>query len=1481
MADQDPSTPSSPTGPSGTADERLAALQNLEDGEAKKQSQMKWVDGANYGMLGADLGYGAYAAGTAATAAGATGAAAAGAAALAAVPAVVALGGAWLLGKIGVTGAVEKGAEWLGDKLGLSIGKGDPHPACVGDDIAHSSGFWGMVAGLAIGVAIGAAVAATVATGGLAGAVIVGACMAGGLSLGSGLAAASQSMGSNCGKIASGSGNVTFEGKAAARVTDIIACDKHPGPEPLVEGSLTITVNQLPIVRIGHSSHCSGKVNSGRKSILIDKTTGQFGPKNPELTAGEEFFAGLVGGLLGAKLGGMIGGRAPGEPNKSAEREGVKEETATKCNDPIDVATGEMVEMRADISIPGVLPLTLARRYRTRSNDDGLLGPKWSVSWSRYLRLDEGHLARFFDGGGLAITFEAPEEELNGINLREPRYRLEGTRAAPRVLDDETRQILVFAPLADGVVSRLERIEDWNGNVIAFEYDTFGRLTTLRHTAGYSLVVAYQGAAATMSSVTLREASGETRRLVDYVYDGGLLSQVSSFQHGTFRYTYDAHGWMTSWSDTDQTEVRYVYDDAGRVVETGTRQGYHNGRLAYEAGRTHVFDADGEWIYEHNAEGLVTGEVNPLGQRLQREWHLGRMTSQTDALGRRTDFIHDELGKLVGLCTPTGATTTFKYDTHRRLTVIAEPGRGPVVLEYDLRHRLIARTESDGTLKRYRYGEHGELLRVVDGAHETRLDYDAQLLPMAMRLPTGARIGLHFDVLGRLQEQTDPDGNVTRYAYVAGERNPRGGISRITLADNATYDIAYSSEGLPVEQVDPLGRVTRCVYGPFDLLIATVDAAGQTTRFEYDHKTRPIRVINALGEVWEYRYDCAGRLIEEVDWGGRVTHYTRDAVGRLLKKTLPDGSTWRYRYDAENRLVALHAGDARLIYRYDAAGRLSMAAVRADTTHITRFRYDANGRVVEEDQGGQLLRHVYDARGLRRERKTPHRTTHYEYDPLGALTSVGGLRILRDAHGRETARLVGDFVLQRQYDPVGRIVRQAAGPRSAFDAMKDDPLHALEQLVRQGYRYDGSGQLTQVDTDCDCLTYQYDLRGQVTALASVRQEVEHYAYDAAQNIVARGRRGPSDRRHYLAGGLLQRVGYASYRYDARGRAIEKTVARPGFRPKTWRYSWDGLNRLIKVMTPEGRTWVYRYDAFNRRVEKIDVRAGEAERFVWDRYALAERWACKRDGTTGQVVTWHITPESVPIAQETDAGMYPIATDQVGLPKAIFDETGQAVWRADHTLWGSVLSTRCAANDAAGIDSTLRFPGQWADEESGLSYNLHRYYDPDIGQYLSPDPIGLEGGLRTQGYVETPNAWVDPLGLAKCPVREINGTKIHGTGQKDGTPGHDQLSELIANKLAMSGKFTDVYLNRSYNFANGKGVSIRRPDIMAVDVNGKVHAIELASKTDMGAKLPTLTTRNQAAMNNLPPANQGEIIVLDHPYDAPTIKNALDQLISII
>jgi hypothetical protein len=135
-----------------------------------------------------------------------------------------------------------------------------------------------------------------------------------------------------------------------------------------------------------------------------------------------------------------------------------------------------------------------------------------------------------------------------------------------------------------------------------------------------------------------------------------------------------------------------------------------------------------------------------------------------------------------------------------------------------------------------------------------------------------------------------------------------------------------------------------------------------------------------------------------------------------------------------------------------------------------------------------------------------------------------------------------------------------------------------------------------------------------------------------------------------------------------------------------------------------------------------------------------------------------------------------------------------------------------------------------------------------------------------------------LGLAKiCPVREVNRTKIYGTGQVDGTLGHDQFSEAIANKLAMSGQFTEIYLNRSYNMALKTKASARRPDIMAIDKNGKVHAIEIASKSDM-KNFDYLLTRNEEAMRILGIYREDAISSFKHPYNARDIKHRLDLLI---
>ncbi|WP_281434727.1 RHS repeat-associated core domain-containing protein, partial [Erwinia phyllosphaerae] len=66
-----------------------------------------------------------------------------------------------------------------------------------------------------------------------------------------------------------------------------------------------------------------------------------------------------------------------------------------------------------------------------------------------------------------------------------------------------------------------------------------------------------------------------------------------------------------------------------------------------------------------------------------------------------------------------------------------------------------------------------------------------------------------------------------------------------------------------------------------------------------------------------------------------------------------------------------------------------------------------------------------------------------------------------------------------------------------------------------------------------------------------------------------------------------------------------------------------------------------------------------------------------------------------------------------------------------------------------VPQNLRFQGQYLDRETGLHYNLFRYYDPVAGRFTQVDPIGLQGGLNLYVYAPNPLNWVDPLGLTKC------------------------------------------------------------------------------------------------------------------------------------
>ena len=111
-----------------------------------------------------------------------------------------------------------------------------------------------------------------------------------------------------------------------------------------------------------------------------------------------------------------------------------------------------------------------------------------------------------------------------------------------------------------------------------------------------------------------------------------------------------------------------------------------------------------------------------------------------------------------------------------------------------------------------------------------------------------------------------------------------------------------------------------------------------------------------------------------------------------------------------------------------------------------------------------------------------------------------------------------------------------------------------------------------------------------------------------------------------------------------------------------------------------------------------------------------------------------------------------------------------------------------------------------DAESGLHYNRYRYYDPQTGQYLSPDPIGLAGGLRTQGYVHNPNEWVDPLGLS-CQCNGVTKSAAENLPQMKGNSVAHNEKILRQNGFNQTKVSNSLAKNQTWKHADGSEVRI--------------------------------------------------------------------------
>jgi RHS repeat-associated protein len=1304
-----------------------------------------------------------------------------------AAPIAGAMAGAWLAEAV----HADEGAFWVAQQFGAKrIASPGPQPAHIEHQIAHDNTFNGLLAGIAAGIVVGAVVAvsaaAIIGTAGMA-APLVGAAVAFGAGAAGGfvtsaIAGAGAKTATLSGPINTGSPNVFLEGKKAARVTDTAACTKHPGtpPSAIIEGSETIYINSLPMARIGHKLSCDAVVQEGCTTIFADNTTGSYGTPDAALSVAEQLL------LSVAEVAGM----------RSATRKGGLLDGPLRrlFGEPVDVVTGDYADARTDFEYPGLLPLRLDRTYPGRMRVEGALGPRWICNWSQRLLLDmAAGTALLEDAGGQRLLFAIGDDaHVDARHLKAPYYHLTGPRDALRLYDSRSQQFLLFAPTRDPAMLLLAGIEDRSGNRIAFARDAEGRLRQVRAPDGTSFRID----TTPQGWITALWMEGEREPVVRYRYDAGghLLDVLGAFT-GEFHYRYSREGWLNGWQDSGPTRVEILYDAAGRVTGTRTGDGMFDDRFLYfpEQRLSRYVDATGAVTsFRYDANNLVVEEVDPLGARTISEWDaLERLQRRIDPAGRETRFAYDGDGRLIAQTDWAGRSAAWRYDRWGALVAFAGPD-GSAHYTRDAAGNITAWTGTDGSRGTARYDERGALVEEsVAGAGTTRYENDAAGRPVARHDPpsaTGAaRVTRYrWDRFGRLLDHSDPAGRTSSWSYDRSPDNPRGAVSRTRMPDGGEIRFAYDGEGLLAARIRGDGQTTRFVHGAFDTLRQTIDPMGATTRFGYDGTGRLTTITDTTGQAWRFRYDAAGRLAAQIDWAGRETQYSRDAIGRVLTRRMPDATEQHFEWDDRDRIVRVIAGSDAITYRYDDADRLTGATTwQLDGTprriaDVT-LRYDGKGRLIAEEQNGIAVTYRYDDAGRCIGRTSPSGETALQFDDAGLLRRYDSnghtLRFAHDPSGLETLRETAAlgtrtaFQLAQSYDPAGRLAEQRAGGVAVFSGTRAAP----DALLRR-YDWDRTGRLTGIaDSGSVAGTgetrFHYDLRDQAVGVERGGMR-EAYRYDALMNL-AEGLAGE----HRYWHDCVVEAGANRFRYDARGRMVERILSEHGFRPRCWRYRWDGFDRLVGLETPDGARWRYSYDAFGRRVGKALVGGGDAPGarrvdYVWQGISLAEAWH-HAGGEDGQdrlsIERWHFEPGGLrPLAKElvpagadaqplaAEGEWLPIVADQLGAPHALFGEDGACRWRAEPELWGRTRTARALLRDRReGGDAdeatpcALRFPGQWEDAESGLHYNLNRYYDPDTGQYLSPDPIGVDGGLRTHAYVHDPLRWFDPDGLARC------------------------------------------------------------------------------------------------------------------------------------
>ncbi len=779
----------------------------------------------------------------------------------------------------------------------------------------------------------------------------------------------------------------------------------------------------------------------------------------------------------------------------------------------------------------------------------------------------------------------------------------------------------------------------------------------------------------------------------------------------------------------------------------------------------------------YDVAGNRRTETRPEGQVTTFDYdRLNRLTRVTDALGGESTFSYDAVGSRLTETDANGHTSSFTYDALNRLVRTLDPLGQQTTTLYDAagnaletvdRRGIATRTTFDRenrplsveraglTILETTYDGVGNKVREVDAnGNATAFEYDERNLPLTVSRPLAAITRMQRDDAGDVTAETDPEGRILRRSY-----DPRRRLLSETNGAGETTTFAYDGNGNLTTRTLPLGGQWRFGYDGADRLVSVANPLNQATAFTYDRNDNLRTQTDAAGSVVSFRYDALDRRETKVYPDGAEEIATYDPVGNLRTRGDPNGQQVTFTYDALNREVE-RAYSApfhpvaevlqALTFVYDPNNNLTTATENyGATTRTTTRQYDTFDRLISVVDGfGQQLRYQYDANGNRTALIAPDGgVTTYRFDALNrpnAVTLASGGTATYNWRRNSLLRQVtypNGVTTIHNYDAANRLIdlttTQPGGiTASAFEYEYD--LNGNRTVQREENGTLTSGALEET-------TYQYDAADRLLAVTYPNRTTT-YTLDAVGNRrterTVDGLGTPlADRtytynaRHHLTS-LLDTVdptGTRSYAYDANGNQIAKTQ-----KGVVTDYLFDARNQLLEVQEGGVTQGVYSFDYQGLRVRKSGD--GPTLRYLYDDQSVL----FQTDDFGNPVAKYDYGPDRLLSLNHTVQGRAFYHFDTLGSIANLTDANGSVTARYQYDAWGIVTDKTGTAFNPFG------FTGQELDEATGLYYFKARFYDPELGRFLSEDPF--EGVANNPPSLHrylyafgNPTVFVDPDG----------------------------------------------------------------------------------------------------------------------------------------